>query len=84
MLTTSNHQRFSTFDHDQDSYSGSCANEFKAGWWYRDCHRANLNGLYHGGPHTTFGDGINWKSWRGQYYSLKRTEMKIRKKTSKI
>ncbi|XP_013401135.1 fibrinogen C domain-containing protein 1-B-like [Lingula anatina] len=70
--------KFSTKDMDNDVYSGNCATQFKGAWWYSNCHSANLNGLYHHGAHTTFADGINWKSFKGHHYSLKRTEMKIR------
>ncbi|XP_078686985.1 microfibril-associated glycoprotein 4-like [Branchiostoma floridae x Branchiostoma belcheri] len=70
---------FSTKDRDYDGYnSGSCAQTYKGAWWYDACHGSNLNGLYHGGPHTSYADGVNWASWKGAYYSLKRTEMKIR------
>ena len=27
---------------------------------------------------TSDGDGVNWYHWRGDYYSLQKTEMKIR------
>ncbi|XP_067027254.1 microfibril-associated glycoprotein 4-like isoform X1 [Acropora muricata] len=69
---------FSTKDQDNDSKSYSCAVEYKGAWWYSGCHRSNLNGQYLGGPHDTFADGINWKSFRGHHHSLKRSEMKLR------
>ena len=70
---------FSTKDQDNDLWSdGSCALNFKGGWWYKSCHRSNLNGLYLGGPHRTFADGINWVALRGFQYSFKRSEMKLR------
>eukprot|EP00058_Branchiostoma_floridae_P018817 XP_002604306.1 hypothetical protein BRAFLDRAFT_88596 [Branchiostoma floridae] len=70
---------FSTKDKDNDIHeSADCAQTFKGAWWYFSCHRANLNGLYHGGDHQSYADGVNWKSWKGHYYSLKHTEMKIR------
>ncbi|XP_035686085.1 ficolin-1-like [Branchiostoma floridae] len=70
---------FSTKDNRHDIHeSTDCAQTFKGGWWYARCHLANLNGLYHGGPHQSFADGVNWGLWKGQYYSLKHTEMKIR------
>lgn len=79
-LAHSNGSKFTTKDQDNDIWhEGQCAQEFKGAWWYRDCHRSNLNGLYLGGVHTTFADGIEWKAWRGTYYSLKSTKMMIRR-----
>ncbi|XP_078617524.1 microfibril-associated glycoprotein 4-like [Branchiostoma floridae x Branchiostoma japonicum] len=70
---------FSTKDKDNDIHeSNDCAQTYKGAWWYYRCHRANLNGLYHGGPHQSYADGVNWGLWKGQRYSLKHTEMKIR------
>ena len=75
-----NGQRFSTRDQDNDGNGGiHCARSYKGGWWYGSfCHTSNLNGLYHGGPHSSYGDGVNWWAWRGYTYSLKFTEMKLR------
>ncbi|KAI8481645.1 hypothetical protein Bbelb_406460 [Branchiostoma belcheri] len=69
---------FSTKDRDNDSVGSSCARTYHGAWWYSDCHNSNLNGLYQAGAHQDHGDGINWQPWKGWYYSLKRTEMKIR------
>ncbi|XP_056393844.1 ficolin-1-like [Hyla sarda] len=69
---------FSTKDEDNDIYDGSCSLLFKGGWWYSNCHSANLNGLYLLGAHTSHADGINWYSSRGHNYSFKQAEMKIR------
>ena len=72
-------QRFSTRDKDQDSSSSNCANNkhVKAGWWYKDCWRSNLNGRYLIGENTDQG-GLAWYHWKGYHYSLKNVEMKIR------
>eukprot|EP00105_Crassostrea_gigas_P041452 XP_019925600.1 PREDICTED: ryncolin-4-like [Crassostrea gigas] len=53
-----------------------CNRDFKGGWWYNLCHYVNLNGLY---KQTSLANGVNWLHWRGHRYSLKTTEMKIRK-----
>ncbi|EDO40391.1 predicted protein [Nematostella vectensis] len=72
---------FSTIDHDSDAMEDeSCAQMFTGAWWYKNCHEANLNGRYRHGPHKTFADGINWKTFRGYYYSLKSVRMMIRPK----
>jgi len=62
-------------DHDQSTRYGNCAQTFRGAWWYKDCHFSNLNGERNS---NKYGEGINWHSWHGYNYSLKRTEMKIR------
>ena len=74
--------RFTTIDQDNDNYRrGSCSKLFHGAWWYDTCHETNLNGKYLNGPHSTYADGIEWKSFRGYRNSLKATEMKIRPKS---
>ena len=79
-LTQHNGYKFSTRDQDNDAYSANnCAQVFKGAWWFDNCHNSNLNGLYHGGSHSSYADGVNWYTWRGYRYSHKFTEMKLRK-----
>ena len=78
-LAFHNRQKFSTRDQDNDADgSRDCVQLYKGAWWYSDCHTSNLNGIYHGGPHSSDADGVNWGHWRGFSYSLKFTEMKLR------
>ena len=70
---------FTTRDKDNDNHGDhNCAIKYQGAWWYEHCHYSNLNGLYHRGNHSSYANGVNWKDWKGYYYSLKRTEMKIR------
>ncbi|CAN2391227.1 Fibrinogen C [Pristimantis euphronides] len=76
-LRTQEEMNFSTYDNDRDTLSGNCAVIFHGASWYKDCHSANLNGLYLKGVTTEYAKGMTWAGWRGHYYSLKASEMKI-------
>ncbi|NXU48886.1 FCN1 protein, partial [Turnix velox] len=77
-LTYHKDMPFSTMDQDNDMSSFNCATEYKGAWWYNDCHYSNLNGMYWLGAHSSYADGINWKTGKEYHYSHKRTEMKFR------
>lgn len=37
---------FSTKDRDLSPFITRCAMSYRGGWWYKNCHKANLNGVY--------------------------------------
>ena len=43
-LSYSHNARFSTYDQDNDSGSGNCANSYRGGWWYHNCAQGKLTG----------------------------------------
>ncbi|KAG9462623.1 hypothetical protein GDO78_013705 [Eleutherodactylus coqui] len=79
-LNSQNKMSFSTQDDDRDEFAGNCAVIYSGASWYNNCQKANLNGLYLKGRNYQFAKGMTWKSWKGQYYSLKASEMKIARK----
>ncbi|XP_029466672.1 angiopoietin-related protein 4 [Rhinatrema bivittatum] len=74
--------RFSTQDRDQDlKLDTNCAKHLSGGWWFSSCGRSNLNGRYfHSTPRQRHErkQGIFWKTWKGRYYPLKATTIKMR------
>jgi len=80
-LMRQNGMMFSTYDADNDKWHEVCARKFRGAWWYKDCQDSNLNGEY-----RWFGEtvpamrGIIWRHYKDDKYSLKSTEMKVRRK----
>ncbi|ELU14745.1 hypothetical protein CAPTEDRAFT_129193, partial [Capitella teleta] len=74
-----NGMKFSTKDADNDLWDEDCVATYRGAWWHYNCLRSNPNGAYLGGSHTSYGAGIEWKTFTGvYYYSLKSIELKIR------
>ncbi|XP_028391513.1 ficolin-2-like [Dendronephthya gigantea] len=67
--------KFSTKDNDNDVSTGNCATQFQGAWWYKSCLTSNLNGPYLAAGQKS-ATGIKWDKWH--FYSMKKTEMKIR------
>ena len=73
---------FTTKDRDNDSQGKviNCGKVCTGGWWYKHCWTSNLNGHYYQGYYQkpgSWNNGVAWHHWKGNDYSLKRTEMKI-------
>ncbi|XP_043541984.1 tenascin-R-like, partial [Chiloscyllium plagiosum] len=66
---------FTTIDADNDEALTNCAVSYRGGWWYKNCHRVNLNGEY---GNNRDHQGVNWYSWKGFEFSIPFTEMKMR------
>ena len=81
MIPKHNGMKFSTKDQDNDGSPDFCAQTYTGAWWYLYCHTANLNGRY---GDSTYGKGINWHTWKGHYYSLKKSSMKVKPIRGKI
>ena len=73
-----NNQMFSTYDNDNDQYSGSCSLLQQGGWWYNGCFYANLNGP-HTLPDTPGNARLLWND-SSNFIDLSSVEMKIRVK----
>lgn len=51
-LTYHQGRPFSTKDRDNDVAVTNCAMSYKGAWWYKNCHRTNLNGKYGESRHS--------------------------------
>ncbi|XP_078109288.1 tenascin [Sander vitreus] len=70
-----NGRPFSTRDKDSDPLGIHCAKAYMGGWWYKNCYKTNLNGLY--GINSN-NQGIVWIDWKGKDSSIPFAEMKFR------
>ena len=78
-LTYHNGMKFTTIDNDNDNYVyGNCAQVHPGAWWYKKCFLSHLNGPYYNNPIVSYASGIIWYQWKGNYYSLKFSDMKTR------
>ena len=69
--------QFSTYDKDNDEHeTKGCAVNRTGAWWYKECGSSNLNGKYQ--SETLL--GVRWDTWTGNRHSLKKVEMKTRRK----
>ncbi|KAL2094448.1 hypothetical protein ACEWY4_009167 [Coilia grayii] len=78
-LTAHSGQKFSTFDKDQDTSSSNLARRYLSGNWFYNDYKSNVNAVYRWGADSTISYvGIDWHSFKGYNYSLKKLVMMIR------
>ena len=76
-MRTSNGARFSTYDRDQDEYSGNCTDKRDGAWWFRTCGYSSLNAhVYKDERHAK---GMFWYHWKDSWsMPMKSTVMKMK------
>jgi hypothetical protein len=65
--------KFTTKDKDNDQWGGNCAASNKGAWWFKSCHYSDLNGQYLKAGQSS-GSGINWRHWKNDWISMKKTK----------
>ncbi len=60
-MTIHDGQAFSISSHDNDIYSGNCAQAHNSGWWFKACGFTQLTGLYGEYPNIDTNHGIIWR-----------------------
>ncbi|XP_052895806.1 fibrinogen-like protein 1 [Anopheles moucheti] len=70
---------FSAYDIDVDNSDGNCAATNRGAWWFTDCGGCNLNGIYLKGQSGST-TGMFWETFRGAYYSLKKSRIMVKRK----
>ena len=61
---------FSTYDKDNDMYSGNCAEYYKSGWWFYACYWVSVAGSNN--------DHVYWRNLEGGAYSVEYIQMWIK------
>lgn len=78
-LSEHNSMKFTTYDKDQDLLDKNCAQQYLGGFWYKQCHTTNPNGMYAPNGAIAYENvHVIWRTWKGWNYSLKTIAMKIR------
>ena len=77
-MAVHNGQFFSTKDQDNDSFYGVCTQIHEGAWWFNACMDSNLNDEYYHQGQVEYVRGVQWETWKGNYYSLKTCSMKVR------
>ena len=71
--------KFSTYDRDNDIDSNRhCAEQRRAGWWFKNCAFLNLNGVYGGAGELAYDNMIMYYLSDNRYEPIRTLTMKIR------
>ena len=80
LISRHNMMKFTTKDRDNDVHDGgNCATLKSGAWWFENCNQAHLNAPYSRSSSVSMWQGIIWYAFKGAQYSLKFTEMKVRR-----
>ena len=60
----------------KDSADNTCAQLYMGAWWYRDCLKSNLNGIF---GSNEYGKGMVWDSFRGISTSMASSALMLRR-----
>ncbi|XP_052864056.1 fibrinogen-like protein A [Anopheles cruzii] len=77
-LSYHKNMKFSTYDRDNDVWTGvNCAAYHEGAWWYDNCSHSNLNGPY---KNKADHRSMHWQHFSGSYEGLSFSRMMIRPK----
>ena len=74
----SNGAKFTTKDQDNDTWSKNCAIEYQNAFWHKSCMHTTLTGPFKPKSLKRSWIGVTWYKWKGNKYSLKHAELKMR------
>ena len=79
-MAHANGMKFSTYDRDNDIYSGHCSRLSPGGWWNSNCHDGILTGRYQYFHQSFASHSLCWRDPAGAYRRVKIAEMKLRRR----
>ncbi len=69
--------KFTTKDNDNDLNSANCAHSFRGGWWYKNCHDTNPNGIFPT-ARSTNAKYMSWYRLKNSHGNIVFSRIKIR------
>ena len=77
-LSYHNGMKFTTKDRDNDLNLNNCAAKRVGAWWYNDCYRSHLNGLFYDENMQDVYSHMSWEDLTGRCGDITFSEMKIK------